>query len=270
MRTIMSNEANSETATPTGASSTMAPSSRGGLHIGRRSLTISLVVVLLIVAILVGVLIGHHNKSSNATINVTGSGTVQGTPDTVNFQIGVSNTASSAVQALNANNQQIASLEAALAQHGVTKADMQTSGLAIYDNTNMAGVITGFTVSNSLSVTMHNLKDAGAAIDAGAQVAGNNVQLSGITFSISNDSKLLAAARAKAMKNAHTEASDVAKGANVSVGHVLKVTDQENTSSPNIIYPGVQSFASAARSVPIEAGTQSINVQVTVTYALAS
>ena len=261
----------SETSSSPNTSTTTERSSLRGRNFGRGRLATALVVVLLIVVLLVGILIGHSNKSSAATINVTGSGTVQGTPDTVNFQIGVSNTGASATKALNANNQQIASLEAALEQHGVKKSDMQTSGLDIYDNTNMAGAITGFTVSDSLSVTMHNLKDAGAAIDAGAQVAGNNVQLSGITFSISNDSKLLAAARARAMRNAYTEASDVAKGANTTVGNVLHVTDQENTSSPNIIYPeGVQSFASAARAVPIEAGTQSINVQVSVTYALAS
>ena len=267
----MSNEATNEAAASPNNGVFAQRSSFGGGRFGRGGLATAVVVVLLIVALLVGILIGHTNKSSAATINVTGSGTVQGTPDTVNFQIGVSNTAASATNALNANNQQIASLEAALEQHGVKKADMQTSGLDIYDNTNMAGAITGFSVSDSLSVTMHNLKDAGAAIDAGAQVAGNNVQLSGITFSISNDSKLLAAARARAMRNAHTEASDVAKGADTTVGNVLRVTDQENTSSPNTIYPlDTQSFASAARAVPIEAGTQSINVQVSVTYALAS
>jgi len=32
----------------------------------------------------------HSRASATSTITVTGSGTVQGTPDTINFQIGVS------------------------------------------------------------------------------------------------------------------------------------------------------------------------------------
>jgi len=73
-------------------------------------------------------------------------------------------------------------------------------------------VVTGFTVANYLDVTMHQIKKAGGAIDAAAHAVGNGIQLNGITFSISNESKLLASARAKAMRNAHTEAAQVARG----------------------------------------------------------
>ena len=47
---------------------------------------------------------------------------------------------------------------------------------------------------------------------------GNGIQLSGVTFSISNQSKLLAAARARAMENAHVEAAQVAKGGGTTLG----------------------------------------------------
>jgi len=232
-----------------------------------RWVALLVVVVLVVAAALVGVALAVGPSSPN-TITVTGSGTVVGTPDTVSFQVGVATTATSAVAALELNNTRVAALQAALEAHGVTKKEMQTSGLDIYENTNSSGVVTGFTVDDDLQVTMHQLKDAGAAIDAAAHAAGNGIQLSGITFSISNQSSLLASARARAMENAKTEASQVARGAHDTVGAVLRVTDEENTGSTGVIYPVYASVPGTASPVPVQAGTQSVSVQVKVVFAL--
>ncbi len=114
------------------------------------------------------------------------------------------------------------------------------------------------------------LAKAGAAIDAAARAVGNGVQLSGVTFSISNQSKFLASARARAIANAHTEASQIAKGGGTTVGSIVKVTDEENTGSTGIILPYAEFAGAAAHNVPVEAGSQSVNVQVQVVYSLAS
>lgn len=217
--------------------------------------------------ILVGVAIGHSHSTPAGTISVTGSGTVQGIPDTVSFQIGVQTVATSAAQALEANNARVVSLEKSLQGHHVAKKDMQTSGLNIYENTNNEGAITGFTVQDDLNVTMHDVAAAGGAIDAAVHAVGNGVELSGITFSISNESAVLTAARIKAMQNAHTEASQLAHAGETSLGAIVKITDQENTTP--VVYPfaDFQAKASSA-SVPLEAGSQSVNVQVSVVYSL--
>ena len=256
--------ANQTSASDQHARAWRAPRGRMGLRLA----IVAIVVILVAGLVLASVALGRSSSSKVATINVTGSGTVQGTPDTLNFQIGVQTVAASAAAALAENNTRMSSLEAALLGNGVTRKNLQTSGLNIYQNTNNAGQVTGFSVVDDLNVTMHKLKLAGAAIDAAARAAGNGVQLNGVTFSISNESKLLAAARAKAMRNAHDEASQVAAGGGASVGSIVKVTDQENT-SPNVVYPfAAATSLKAASGVPIQAGSQSINVQVSVTYAL--
>jgi uncharacterized protein YggE len=218
-----------------------------------------------------GVVLGRNKSAAAATITVTGSGTVTGTPNTVSFQIGVSTTAASANAALSENNQKTAALEATLLKNGITKKNLQTSGLNIYDNTNAMGTIISFTAQDNLNVTSHDIAKVGDAIDAGAKAVGNGVQLSGITFSISNQSKYLAAARARAIRNAHTEASQIAKGGGTTVVSIVKVVDQENTGSTGIVLP-FSEFASAptANKVPVQAGSQSINVQVEVVYSLAN
>ena len=156
---------------------------RGSTHGSLRATPwiIVLVAVLVVAAVgLVGVALGHSQSTPTGTIAVTGSGTVQGTPDTVSFQIGVQNVAKSAVQALSANSARVSSLENSLLGHGVTQKDMQTSGLDIYENTKNQGAVTGFTVVDDLSVTMHQISKAGAAIDAAVHAVGNGVQLDGV------------------------------------------------------------------------------------------
>lgn len=239
----------------------------GGPLSKARGVTVLVAVLVVAAVALAGVALGHSQSSPKATITVTGSGTVQGTPDTLNFQVGVNTVASDAATALAENNARVASVESALLGHGVTRKELQTSGLDIYENTNNSGVVTGFTVDDILNVTMHRLSNAGAAIDAAAHAAGNGVQLYGITFSISNQSKLLGAARARAMQNARTEATQVASGGKSSVSAIVRITDQENSSSSNVIYPLGTAQPSASK-VPIQAGSQSITVQVTVVYAL--
>jgi uncharacterized protein len=222
-------------------------------------------VVLLCVAALIAFVATGNQPARNNTISVTGTATASGTPDTAAFSIGVTTTAASASSALAKNNRQTRSLEATLFRSGVTKANLQTSGLSIYPATNNNGQVTGFTVSDNLVVTMHNMKKVGTAIDAAANAVGNDVTLSGITFSLSNDSGLLASARSKAIRSAHTIAAQLASAANESLGSALKITDQENQSTSTIVPYANDAVGS---SVPVQAGSQQVSVSVSVTYAL--
>jgi uncharacterized protein len=245
---------------------------------GHRNRALTRFVFLLVFAVVIAAIaftgesLGHHHAGAAATISVTGSGTVKGSPDTVSFQVGVQTTAKSAAEALDENNAKMKALEAALEKTGVTKKNLQTSNLDVSENTDNAGNVTGFTAEDDLNVTMHQLKKAGAAIDAAAHAVGNGIQLSGITYSISNQSALLAQARARAIESAHTEAAQLAKGGHTTVGAIVRVTDEENTGGGGIVYPYAQLAAKAATSssVPLEAGTETINVQVEVVYSLAS
>lgn len=241
---------------------------------GRRG-AIAALLILLVASVLVStisiasVALTRSNSSKSAsTITVTGSGTAKGTPDTVNFQIGVSTVAQSAVGALSENSTRVARLIASLRSRGVAKSDMQTSDLSIYANYDNKGNITGFTASNNLNVTMHTIKNAGSAIDTAARAAGNGVQLNGLSFSISNDSSLLRKARVAAMKNAYLEASQIATAGGSRIGGIIRITDQENVSSPPVIFKTLAPTASGVATTPLEAGSQSVNVQVTVVYSL--
>ncbi len=231
---------------------------------------LTMLTALVVVAVgFVGVALGHSKAGATSTITVTGSGTVHGTPDTINFQIGVSTTNLTATAAFTQNNVKMRALEAALERNGVTRREMQTSGLNIYDDTNNQGVVTGFTVQDTLNVTMHKVQRAGVAIDAAANAAGNGIQLNGVSFTITNDSSLLRAARIRAIDNARLAAGQLATAGDTHVIGIVKITDNENQSS-GVYYPEALNGAAFKASVPIQTGSQPVNVQVTVIYKLSS
>jgi len=216
------------------------------------------------------ILVSHTstNVQPGAQITVTGAATVHGTPDTVSFSIGVQTTASTATSALSENNSEMQTLERALEGKGVTASEMQTSSLNISTNTDSSGNITGFSAGDDLDVTMSQVSDAGSALDAAADSVGNDVSLYGISFSISNTSALLATARADAMNNARTEADQLAAGAGLKLGPVVKISDQENAEPTYSFGPIAFGAAASDASVPLEQGTQPISVQVSVVYTL--
>jgi len=236
---------------------------------------IALVAVAALALASVALYVAGHNSTSHAptrSIIVNGSGTATGVPDTVTFQLGVNTERTNAGEALKVNNIRVEALTSALKAQGVTKRDIQTSNFNIYQTTDRYGTPTGFTVSDSLQVTMHDIKRAGGAIDAAVAAVGNGVSFNGVSFSQSNQSLALAHARDKAMKAAHTAAADLASAGGVHLGAPLKVVDQENQSSPPypIMYGAVTTSGKASVSTNLSPGTQSVTVQVSVTYQVTS
>ncbi len=213
-----------------------------------------------------------HDASATTppTITVTGTGQVEGTPDTATFNIGVATTAHTAVEALEGNNTQVATLEQSLEQSGVQLKDMQTSWLNLSPNTSSTGRIRSFTADDELTVTMNDLSNLGAALDAAVTATGSGVTLDGISFSISNQSALLATAHAQAMQAANTEATQVAAGGGMKLGPIVSITDQENAGQYVSYNLKAAAPVATGTAVPVQAGQQQISVQVTVVYQLVA
>ena len=234
--------------------------------------TSQLLVTLIVFAVLVvGVLVWNHpRQSSRSTISVNGTATVQGKPDTANFQMAIHTTALSAAAALSANNVKMQALLAALKAGGVASKDVQTSGLNVYQNFNNNNQPTGYGVDDSVSVTIHGLSQAGSIIDRAVRAGGNGVSVNGVTLSISNQSSLLKDARTQAVQDARRTADQLASAAGSRVTGVVTIVDQENQPTPPIMYNSFKTATVAgATSTPISAGSQSVSVQVAVVYQIA-
>jgi uncharacterized protein YggE len=152
----------------------------------------------------------------------------------------------------------------ALRDAGVSDDDIQTADLSVQPVFDDDGKVTGYEASNTVSVRIRELSKAGAVVDAAAAKAGDDIRVQGITFSIDDDSALLAAARTKATKRARAQAEQLASGAGVEVGEVRAIT--ESTSSLPLTVSG--DAAERAASTPVMPGSQTLTVQATVVFAI--
>ena len=87
-----------------------------------------------------------------------------------------------------------------------------------------------------------------------------------MSLSISDTSSLMAQARAEAMTDAKTRAGQLASGANSTLGAIVSITDNTQTSTPPVSYAVGAPEASSA--VPVQAGSEQLSVSVTVVYQL--
>jgi uncharacterized protein YggE len=222
--------------------------------------------LLLVLILLVGglAMISHH--ASRGTVSVTGSATVTAVPDTASFQVGVNTNGPTPGAALSANNARIALVQNALIGGGVAKKDIQTSNLSVSPTTNNAGVITGYYASDILSVTMPNSSKVGVVIDSAVKAGGTGAQLSGISFTLSHNGAALKMARAQALQNALSIAQSLGTTGKFHVGKIKNLTDNESQNTPTPIMYGSAMSDTMKTSVPIQSGTESVNVQVNVVY----
>jgi len=202
--------------------------------------------------------------SSGRTITVIGTGQVRGTPDVADLVIGVSGRGGTATDVLARIGDRAQKVIDALKGAGVSDDDIQTADLSVQPVTNDHGDVTGYQATNTVSARIRDLTKAGAIVDAAAAQAGDDIRVQGITFSIDDDSALLAAARTQATKRARAQAEALASGAGVEVGAVRSISETTNTVP--LTY-GAEAAAPAA-STPVMPGSETLSVQARVVFAI--
>lgn len=206
------------------------------------------------------------------TITVSGSGQASVQPDRAVIQIGVRTEDAEAAQALSKNNEQMQALVDALKKGGVQAADIQTQGLQLQpcyeDQPSSQGEgpkLSGFTAMNTVEVRVREIDQVGDLLDAATAAGANTIQ--GIRFETEDPSEASGQARKVAMEDAQHKAAQLAQLVGAELGQVVAV--QEGGSLPLPLFGGGAVDAQAAE-VPIEPGSQTISVDVQVTWDLAA
>ena len=206
-------------------------------------------------------------SQSAGRITVTGTGTVTGVPNQLVLSMSVQATGSDVTFALNQANVTVRKVTAVLRERGVGAADIQTSDLNISPNYNDNGVVTSYGVSESLTATLNRLKAAGSQIGAAVRAGGNAVSVDNVALNLTSTGPLMAAARAQAVANAHTQAEQYARALGEPLGSVISVNPVQQQPAPvefGVANPTAS--ASLKSRVPVSPGTQQLSVSVTVVY----
>lgn len=198
------------------------------------------------------------------TITVVGTGEVHGTPDVADLAIGVSGRGDTATAVLARIADRAQKVIDTLHDAGVSDDDIQTADLSVQPAFDDHGKVTGYQATNTVNARIHDLTKAGGIVDAAAAKAGDDISVQGITFSIDDDSTLLAAARTKATKRARAQAEQLASGAGVEVGDVQSI--REESSSTPVSYPA--DAAAKAAASPVMPGSETLSVQATVVFSI--
>jgi uncharacterized protein YggE len=204
-------------------------------------------------------------------ISVSGTGQVTGTPNLLRLSSSVNIARPTVTAAMQAANTVMAAVQQKLKSDGVAAADLQTSGLSVQPNytyANNSQRLTGYQVSENLSVVLRDLSKAGSIITDAAQVGGDALQIGGATLDIDQDEALITSARQAAFADALAKAKTYAEAAGRTLGAVTSISESTDSQPVTYNFAAAAPAASAAAPVPIQAGSQNVTVNVAVTWSL--
>lgn len=219
-------------------------------------------------AVLVGGAVGAaaEDKRMERTITVSGTGTVKVEPNIAHISTGVVAEGATAKEAIARNTAAMRKLVDGLKKSGIAAGDIQTTTFNVgprytQPKDGKAPAINGYQVTNQVRLTIRNVAKLGDLLDEAITLGAN--QINHIAFDVENAEALKDEARKQAVVNARKRAELYATAAGVSLGDVLRISEDGAGFDP---VPRGRVALQAA--VPVEPGTRTLEVEVHVTYAL--
>jgi uncharacterized protein YggE len=213
----------------------------------------------------------QENSNTPRTIAIVGHGEAKFAPDLAIITLGVLNSATTAREALDANNAAMNSVMTGLKSAGIAPNDMQTSNFTIsprydfgQDNRQPPRVV-AYDVSNTVTITVRKLDTLGAVLDQTVSQGSN--QINGIMFSASDPGPAQDEARKAAVADAKRKAKLFADAAGIRLGDILSLSEVISNPQPVPTYRKTMQ-ADAASAVPIAQGEQSVAVDVNLVWKI--
>jgi uncharacterized protein YggE len=205
-------------------------------------------------------LCAQPSQSAQRLIGASGQASISVKPDQAKVDIGVITRAATAQDAATQNAMQVDSVLAQLRTVLGSMADLKTIGYSLSPNyqypQGAPPVLTGYTASNTVEVTMNDLSLIGRTIDAASQAGANNVQ--GLRFALQDQEPSRQQALVLAAKQAKAHAQAIASGLGANLGAVVSAQE-----GGGVILPVLAAATpGAATTTPIETGV--IQIQATV------
>ena len=216
------------------------------------------------------------------TISVSGEGKIFAIPDTATFTYTVDQTAadvsSAQAKATTASNAVLDYLKG----QGIAEADIQTTSYNVNPQYQYSSgictnngycppqkqTISGYEVSESVTVKVKDISKAGTLL-SGVGTRGVS-DVSGLTFTVANETVLDAQARDKAITDARTKADQLAKSLGVTIVRVVGYSENGG-GYPGPMYAKMDASMTAgseAVAPHIATGQNTITSDVNVTYEI--
>ncbi|MBI4289617.1 MAG: SIMPL domain-containing protein [Chloroflexi bacterium] len=131
-------------------------------------------------------------------------------------------------------------------------------------------VIVGYRVSNTVSVKIRKIDEAGQIIDAVSEAGGDLTRVNGIGFTMDDFTPLRTQAREKAVKDAVAKGKQMAEAAGIGLGKTIYINESGGFVPQTVQFRsfGVAAAAPSAAPTPISAGEQELNVSVQMVFEI--
>lgn len=206
------------------------------------------------------------------SIAVTSHGEVKVSPDRATIQISVQTKGETAAAAASENARKQKSVIDALKALGLGDKDISTSGYNVYPEQryepNREPVITGYNVTNTITVDLKSVAMVGRVIDVALSKGAN--MINSLQFYASNVQAARHEAIAIAIRNARADAEAAAHAAGGNVSDLLEVTiGAYYMPPPRPMALKTMGVAAQAQDTPIAAGDETVSVDISTRWRLS-
>ncbi|HTK33329.1 MAG TPA: SIMPL domain-containing protein [Candidatus Paceibacterota bacterium] len=230
--------------------------------------------------------IGSGVPATN-TISVTGTGDTYAVPDVATFSFGVTQTSKTVSDAQTKATDKINAALKAVRDGGVEDKDIQTTNYSInphYEYQNAIcpaktdgtvaycppgkSVLTGYDVSQTITVKVRNLDKAGALFASIGSLQVENIN--GLSFSVDKPDAIQAEARAKAIADAKSKADQLASQLGVRLVRVISFSEDNGAYYRPMAYGmgGDVAVSTKSAAPEIPTGQQKVTSTVSITYEI--
>lgn len=217
-----------------------------------------------------------EEKAPQRMITVSGQGTVKVSPDVAYITLGTVTEDKDARTAQTRNAQVMEKVVNAIIASGVSKDDIKTVNYSISPKYSYPDPISGsrekpqepqivgYTVNNSIQVTVRDTKKTGSIIDIAAAQGAN--ASNNISFGVSDYDKQYNEALRLAVGNAAAKAKIIAESLGLSIGAPASINESGGLYYPSVWTSYDSAYAKGVEATPIHPGTLEVKANVTMTY----
>jgi uncharacterized protein YggE len=195
---------------------------------------------------------------SGITVTATGQAFVE--PDQAIVNLAASAVRADAAAAMTEVSRRVEELLSGFRQAGIDQ--VQTSDLSLWPETDRNGAAFGYRARNGVRITLTDVARTGELIASGLAALGEGAEMSGVSFGRRDVDAAEAEARAGAWQRVVAKASQLADQAGLTLGRPLSI--EESTAG----LPRPMARMAMAEAVPIEFGSFTVTVTLTVRFAL--
>lgn len=207
---------------------------------------------------------GSADERPAGTITVSGRGQVEVTPDALRLELAVEASAAGVADALAAARQTMAEVRRAVLGAGVAPADQQTSGLNLWQRHDGNGRPDGYQASESLAVLLRDPSVVDVVLQVAGEAAGDRLRVGGGAFTVLDPGAARDEARRLALAEAERVATVYADAAGRTLGGLVSLAE----GGGQVTGRRLAKVAAMAMDSGMEAGTQSVGVDVTAEWVL--